>query len=120
MDDEVEAFELEGVDRGRAPRTEARPRVVERDRTRRQPEARQVERDTAQLVRCQHRQQLAIEERRRRDAVHASTGSPAPVSRTKLRTPAALNSRPAARCAAITAPLSRHDGVPGSTGAVGC
>jgi hypothetical protein len=71
MDHEVKAFKGEGVDRGRAPLAEARPRVVERARTCRQSQAREIEGHAAELVRGQHAEQLAIQERRRGDAVQA-------------------------------------------------
>ena len=63
----------------------------------RQAEARQVERHPAQAVVGQQREDLPVQERGRRKAVHQDDRLPRPSVRTKLLTPAASNIRPASR-----------------------
>jgi hypothetical protein len=71
VDHEVELVDPEGVDGRHRPGALTRPRVVETRRAFRQPEPRKVERDPAQPVRRKPRQQLAVQERRSRNAVEA-------------------------------------------------
>jgi hypothetical protein len=69
--DEVEAIELQRVERGERPGSQARPAIVEPLRALREPQAREVEGDAAQAACRQLGEDLAVQERRGGHAVQA-------------------------------------------------
>ena len=122
MDDEMAAIDLEGVDRRSRPPGQSRPRVVESLRALGQPEAREIEGDSAQALVGEHGQDLAVEERARRHAVQADD-----VRATALLADESDRSRPPRRPArqalwrAIASLISRATGRirPGLRGRLG-
>jgi hypothetical protein len=75
VDDEMEAVQSERVDRSGAKPPQPGPRIVEVGRARRRAEAGKVEGHAAQTPCGQFREDLSVQEARRRHAVKAHDGS---------------------------------------------
>ena len=110
VDDEVTALDLERLQRLAEPAGEARPGVVELGRAIGEAEAGEVERHRAQPLVGERRHHLAVQKRARRHPVQEHDDGPRPCSRTKLRTPPAVNRRPAALWIPITCATSAFTG----------